>query len=284
MQPEVDTLTALQVAEGDAWQVGVVEEPRPAWFGLFGDETVAAQEVVGQVGAEPTARTCALSVALTTRHESTLSTSPEHSRVRSKRAEARLLLLLEPDVRISRIRLSISLLLQGTREELTALTGLQVEQPVAFQSGVDLALPKRLTTPLAPCFALQPSFHRSRETSFRNRAWLAQAGRPSLDRNVTDVWLLGSTGVTPLREPGGVRRYYEPLRLPTAAARQVMDSLPALSSRLAPWTPRRVSQVPEFISRRALSPITPDGSTGAFARCFSADSRFRHLRQVDRRH
>ena len=47
--------------------------------------------------------------------------------------------------------------------------------------------------------------------------------------------------------------------------------------------PRRISQVPVSIFRRALSPITPDGSADAIARCFSADGRLNHLRQVGRR-
>ena len=76
-----------------------------------------------------------------------------------------LLLLVEPDVRISRIRLSCSLSMQGSRQELRAALALQVGETVSLQASVEgLPLPKRSAPPLAPvCFALHPSFHRRRE-------------------------------------------------------------------------------------------------------------------------
>ena len=104
-----------------------------------------------------------------------------------------------------------------------------------------------------------------------------QSAHPFFDENATEVRPLGSTDITPLH------RYYGPLRLPTAAAGQVMDSLPALSRQLSRRAPRRISQVPVSIWRRALSPITPDGSVDALARCFSTDSRLHHLWQAGRR-
>ena len=85
----------------------------------------------------------------------------------------------------------------------------------------------------------------------------------------TVVRPLGSTDIAPLHG------YYGPLRLPAAAAREVMDSPPALSPHKR-RAPRRISQVPASIFRHAPSPITPDGSTDACARCFSADDRL-HL-------
>ena len=54
---------------------------------------------------------------------------------------------------------------------------------------------------------------------FRNGALLAQAASPLLDQNVTEVWPLCS-----ILFPG-LLRYYGPLRLPTVAVFQVMDSL-----------------------------------------------------------
>jgi len=49
-------------------------------------------------------------------------------------------------------------------------------------------------------------------------------------------------------------------------------------------TPRRVSQDPRRLSRRAPSPLVPDGSMGASARCFPIDGRLQHLRKTGRRH
>jgi len=87
-------------------------------------------------------------------------------------------------------------------------------------------------------------------------------------------------------------RYYEPVRLPSAAARAVIDSRPAL------MTPRMrrdkensisssrrwVSQVPRLIFARALSPLTPEGSTVANAHCFTADARLHLIWQAGRLH
>lgn len=46
----------------------------------------------------------------------------------------------------------------------------------------------------------------------------------------------------------------------------------------------RVSQVPRLIFPRALSPITPEGSTAARARGLTVDGRLHHIRQVGRPH
>ena len=66
-----------------------------------------------------------------------------------------------------------------------------------------------------------------------------------------------------------------------AAARAVIDSRPALMTSLTgsensisssrPW----VSQVPRLIFARALSPLTPEGSSSALAHCFPDDARLR---------
>src|SRR5208283_567843 len=61
---------------------------------------------------------------------------------------------------------------------------------------------------------------------FRYGAFLTQAVSPFLDRNATEVRPLVSTGITPLP------RYYGPLRLPTAADVQVIDSPHSLSCAL----------------------------------------------------
>ena len=47
-----------------------------------------------------------------------------------------------------------------------------------------------------------------------------------------------------------------------------------------PFPPCRVSQVPRLIFPRVLSPNTPEGPVGAFARCFPTDVRLHHLRQT----
>ena len=85
-------------------------------------------------------------------------------------------------------------------------------------------------------------------------------------------------------------RYYEPVRLPSVAARTVIDSRPALVTPLTGdensiSSPRRwVSQVPRLIFAHALSPLTPEGPTVANARCYAAGSRLHHLRQAGRLH
>jgi len=91
---------------------------------------------------------------------------------------------------------------------------------------------------------------------------------------MTEVRPLRSTGINPLP------RYYGPLRLPAAAVLWVMNSPQALSESTWTRTPRRVSQVPRPICRRALSPTTPDSPVGAFARCFPTGSRLHQLWKV----
>ncbi len=86
---------------------------------------------------------------------------------------------------------------------------------------------------------------------------------------------LRSAGITPFQH------YYGPLRLPIMATRQVIDSLsglPAFSDTMmglpGSW----------LICHRALSSITPDGSTDAYVRFFSVDSRLHPIRKDDRHH
>jgi len=112
---------------------------------------------------------------------------------------------------------------------------LQVKKSVAFQSRIQtFSLSKGPTPPLAPVHSLRlatqfPSQKRDflRHPGFRlepfclpfpNGALLAQAVSPLLDRNMTEV--------RPLRSIlfPGLLRYYEPLRLPTVAGFEVMDS------------------------------------------------------------
>jgi len=85
---------------------------------------------------------------------------------------------------------------------------------------------------------------------------------------------LRSTGITPLPH------YYGPLRLPAAAVPWVMISPQELSQPTWTRTPRRASQVPRPISRRAPSPTTPDSPVGALARCFPTGSRLPPLWKV----
>ena len=84
--------------------------------------------------------------------------------------------------------------------------------------------------------------------------------------------------------------YYGPVRLPIFASRTVIDSRSELSAPTSgdensiSLTRRWVSQVPRLIIAYALSPLTPEGSTVANARCFPVDSRLHHLRQAGRLH
>jgi len=52
------------------------------------------------------------------------------------------------------------------------------------------------------------------------------------------------------------------------------------------WTvagsPRRISQVPRLICRRAPSPTTPESPAGAYTRSFPADDRFHPYGKADR--
>ena len=70
-----------------------------------------------------------------------------------------------------------------------------------------------------PWFRLEPFC-----LPFRTGALLAQAASPSFDRNVTEVWPLRSILFPELP------RYYGPLRLPTVAVLEVMDSLKTLAT------------------------------------------------------
>lgn len=75
--------------------------------------------------------------------------------------------------------------------------------------------------------------------------------------------------------------HYGPLRLPAAAAFQVMDSPRALSSTRMP---RRASQVPRLILRHPPPSITPGGPAGASARFFPPGCRLHPIRKVGHRH
>jgi hypothetical protein len=88
--------------------------------------------------------------------------------------------------------------------------------------------------------------------------------------------------VRPLRSPGVTPfpRYYEPVRLPAAAAAALSIPLPRC---LITDAPRRVSQDPHCLCQCAPSPITPSGPVDACARCFSTGSRLRHLRKSGHR-
>jgi len=77
----------------------------------------------------------------------------------------------------------------------------------------------------------------------------------------------------------GLPRYYGPLRLPSATGFPVIYSRsPSGSCAESRW----VSQVPRCVFPRAPSPTTPGCSASAYTRCFLADIRLRHLRQLGR--
>ncbi len=96
---------------------------------------------------------------------------------------------------------------QGIKSKLTFLLGLTAQFPSQKR---DLLR--------HPGFQLKPFGH-----PFRNKAFLTQAGSPSFDQNMTEVRPLRSIPFP------GLPRYYGPLRLPTGAVFQVMDSLKTLS-------------------------------------------------------
>ena len=81
---------------------------------------------------------------------------------------------------------------------------------------------------------------------FRYGALLAQAVSPLLDQNVTEVWPLCS-----FLFPGSLR-YYGPLRLPTATAFEVMDSLQTLVTPTAVTTSSGLPGPLTDLSARAL--------------------------------
>jgi len=104
---------------------------------------------------------------------------------------------------------------------------------------------------------------------------LVQSAHPFFDGNATEVRPLGSTDITPLP------RYYGPLRLPTAAARQVMDSLPALSRHPGghrvgsprflrpsfdtrpPQSPRTARRMPSLVASPPMTGFTLSGRLAA---------------------
>ena len=81
---------------------------------------------------------------------------------------------------------------------------------------------------------------------------------------------LRSTGITPLPH------YYGPLRLPIQPAEGYL--FPPTVGDLPP--PYRVSQVPQHIFPRALSPITPECPAGACVCCFPTGNRLHPIRKV----
>jgi hypothetical protein len=117
--------------------------------------------------------------------------------------------------------------------------------------------------------------HKTLRFPVRDRAAVAQAAAPFLARNMREVRLLRSTGITPLP------RYYEPVRLPAGAGMRLW--IPPCRCAVA-HTHRRVSQDPGLVCHRAPSPITPDSPMRAYARCFRTGSRLQHLRKIGRCH
>jgi len=98
---------------------------------------------------------------------------------------------------------------------------------------------------------------------FRYGASVAQADLLSFRVNMTEVRLLGSTGITPLPS------YYEPLRIPTVNTERVIDSPSALSLQRNPFTLGITSDLPGSsadLSTRAL-PNHP-GQSHRFFRSF----------------
>jgi hypothetical protein len=75
--------------------------------------------------------------------------------------------------------------------------------------------------------------------------------------------------------------HYEPVRLPAAAAPRLWIPVARCQH---PSAPRRVSQDPLLLCRRAPSPLTPGSPMRVFARCFRIGGRLQHLRKIGRCH
>jgi hypothetical protein len=99
----------------------------------------------------------------------------------------------------------------------------------------------------------------------RVRSGLIQADLLTSCGNMFSVGFLRSPGITRLR------RYYEPLRLPTEPSRSYLFPPP-----VGTWPLGRVSQVPRLISPCPPSPITPGSPAAASTRCFTAGTRLHH--------
>ena len=187
--------------------------------------------------------------------------APKDSRVeRGCRRSGSALPLVEPDVQISRIRLSRK----------------------AFGSRSAKQQRTKSSDMYIPCFypqLLSPSGSCPREIRFLLSRILGRRHSQS-DRHFSvsarlTPRLLGSTGITPLP------RYYGSVRLPVMAASQVIDSLSGLSA-----LPGAMMGLPgsRLIFRHALPSLTPDGPADASVRFFSADDRLRPIREVGHHH
>jgi len=118
----------------------------------------------------------------------------------------------------------------------------RVEPKLTFSLSLATQFPSQKRDLLRhPRFRLEPF-----RLPFRYGALLAQAVSPLLDQNVTEVWPLGSV-LFP-----GLPRYYGPLRLPTVAAFEVMDSLKSLVTPTSVTTPSGLPGSSTDLSARAL--------------------------------
>ena len=135
---------------------------------------------------------------------------------------------------------------------------LQVNKTTTFKSSVQAYTnPEGFALPLASHLAVLHSLHRRKDiVCFRYGAFNTHADLLSFHENMTEVRLLGSTGITPLP------RYYEPLRIPTVNDERVIDSPPTLSLRRNPFALGITSDLPGSsadLSTRAL-PNHPEQS------------------------
>ena len=139
------------------------------------------------------------------------------------------------------------------------------------------------TETVGSCFALRPSFHRSRETRTGRSA---SGTKPSAFQSVMErrsLKRLSSPAIETCVKSGP----FAPRALPRfLATMSRSDSrpwpvaplwIPDTALRRRSHAPRRVSQDPRPLCRRAPSPTTPDDSVGASARCFPTDDRLHHL-------
>ncbi len=117
--------------------------------------------------------------------------------------------------------------------------------------------------------------HKALGFPVRDRATIAQAAVPFVARNMREVRPLRSTGITPLPH------YYEPVRLPAAAAPRLWIPMARCQH---PSAPRRVSQDPSLLCRRAPSPLTPGSPMRASAHYYRIGGRLQHLRKIGRCH
>ena len=154
--------------------------------------------------------------------------------------------LVEPDLQISRIRLSRNLHLRHARMNDLQTLGQSVKLLSQMNKGH-----RKYRMPIVELYVQvdYPSFRHQHDS----------ANAPSLHGNYPASALLWAS---PTPDQDRTEGYAFP------------------SGVVGHPTSCRVSQVPRLIFRHALSPTTPESPTAAYACCFTADDRLRHSRRI----